>query len=221
MHTERVRVRLVHVEHLAEKRHAEILQEAAKQREAAKAEVRELTELVKRMGTGAPQARPTPPGPSGSSRDDPPQDSTDPTIVRVNTSKTPVSRAHAFEAMRAFAERFATVEPAHLLIAAGPPSAKSFVIKVDGERSCAITRAAELIRELRDEAGAWREITVPIVDAGPVRLYAGPDRCRAQISMEITGKRLVKILAQHSPRRTFTTDARTTKSSPTDGLSRR
>lgn len=94
------------------------------------------------------------------------------------------------------------MDPSSLRVA-GPPTGKAFVLKVAGERSCAIGRVNELLRELRDEGGAWRELFIPSAEAGPARLYARPDRSKAQAQKDITGKWLTQILSRHAPKTDF------------------
>lgn len=90
--------------------------------------------------------------------------------------------------------------PSELLtppISQGPPSGRWFIIRVSGTRAEA--GVEEILHELRDRTGRWRDLDVALPCNRRTRLFLGRGRSRAQLQVEIVGMRLVQLLARRRP----------------------
>lgn len=60
-------------------------------------------------------------------------------------------------------------------------------------------RADMALRGLRDGAGQWRDLDIPLAFGGATRLYISRDRMRQQVTKDIMGKRLRQTVAAKLP----------------------
>lgn len=164
-----MRLRVVSIGHTAEVRHADAVEAQAKM----DSKIKELTAMVGRAFTTGP-SQPGTTGPASSGSGPRPESSSeqpDPSIVRANTH-VPATLAQVQHAMGYFLQAHTSIDP-ELVRIAGPPC----------------SRIEEIMRELRDRHRVLRELDVALTGGGKTRLYVGSDRPRAQVQMEITGKR--------------------------------
>lgn len=76
---------------------------------------------------------------------------------------------------------------------------RAFVVKVAAGTATPAIKVEEMIQSLRDSSGQWRDLEVDTIIGGTTRVYLGRDKRWAQLQVEITGKKMVAMLAKRLP----------------------
>lgn len=69
-----------------------------------------------------------------------------------------------------------------------------------GDVRTATRRADELFAALKDSDGQWWAMSVQSKDGAMTRVYMGRDNTKEQLQLEVSGKRVVSLLARKRPK---------------------